>query len=150
MKIYHKKNFATGLLFTLLGAAFIVLFLVMGNIEPKSVVFCVLSLLLGPGLLLRSFDKRLSFQDRVDELDERNILVKLRTKSTAFSIVQYTLLGVCVLCAVGAIAYQRNPEGQLVLGGMLIVSGVVWFISLRLCGCCGWFQKQGLHYEKKL
>lgn len=144
MKIYHKKNFATGLFFTLLGAAFIVLFLVKGNIEPKSVVFCVLSLLLGPGLLLRSFDKRLSFQDRVDELDERNILVKLRTKSTAFSIVQYTLLGVCALCAVGAIAYQRNPEGQLVLGGMLVVSGVVWFISLLAELFCG------LHYEKKL
>lgn len=144
MKIYHKKNFATGLFFTLLGAAFIVLFLVRGNIEPKSVVFCVLSLLLGPGLLLRSFDKRLSFQDRVDELDERNILVKLRTKSTAFSIVQYTLLGVCALCAVGAIAYQRNPEGQLVLGGMLVVSGVVWFISLLAELFCG------LHYEKKL
>lgn len=144
MKIYHKKNFAEGLFFTLLGAAFIVLFLVRGNIEPKSVVFCVLSLLLGPGLLLRSFDKRLSFQDRVDELDERNILVKLRTKSTAFSIVQYTLLGVCALCAVGAIAYQRNPEGQLVLGGMLVVSGVVWFISLLAELFCG------LHYEKKL
>ena len=144
MKIYHKKNFATGLFFTLLGAAFIVLFLVRGNIEPKSVVFCVLSLLLGPGLLLRSFDKRLSFQDRVDELDERNILVKLRTKSTAFSIVQYTLLGVCALCAVGAIVYQRDPEGQLVLGGMLVVSGVVWFISLLAELFCG------LHYEKKL
>lgn len=144
MKIYHKKNFATGLFFTLLGAAYILLFLVKGNIEPKSVVFCVLSLLLGPGLLLRSFDKRLSFQDRVDELDERNILVKLRTKSTAFSIVQYTLLGVCALCAVGAIVYQRDPEGQLVLGGMLVVSGVVWFISLLAELLCG------LHYEKKL
>lgn len=144
MKIYHKKNFATGLFFTLLGAAYILLFLVKGNIEPKSVVFCVLSLLLGPGLLLRSLDKRLSFQDRVDELDERNILVKLRTKSTAFSIVQYTLLGVCALCAVGAIVYQRDPEGQLVLGGMLVVSGVVWFISLLAELLCG------LHYEKKL
>ena len=144
MKTYHKKNFATGLFFTLLGAAYILLFLVKGNIEPKSVVFCVLSLLLGPGLLLRSLDRRLSFQDRVDELDERNILVKLRTKSTAFSIVQYTLLGVCALCAVGAIAYQRNPEGQLVLGGMLVVSGVVWFISLLSELFCG------LHYEKKL
>lgn len=144
MKIYHKKNFATGLFFTLLGAAYILLFLVKGNIEPKSVVFCVLSLLLGPGLLLRSFDKRLSFQDRVDELDERNILVKLRTKSTAFSIVQYTLLGVCALCAIGAVLYEENPEGQLVLGGMLVVSGVVWFISLLAELFCG------LHYEKKL
>lgn len=144
MKIYHKKNFATGLFFTLLGAAYILLFLVKGNIEPKSVVFCVLSLLLGPGLLLRSLDRRLSFQDRVDELDERNILVKLRTKSTAFSIVQYTLLGVCVLCTIGAVLYEENPEGQLVLGGMLIVSGVVWFISLLAELFCG------LHYEKKL
>ena len=128
MKIYHKKNFAAGLFFTLMGVAFIVLFLVKGEVRSKSVVFCVLSLLLGPGLLLRSVDKRLSFQDRVDELDERNILVKLRTKSTAL----------------GAIACQRNPEGQLVLGGMLIVSGVVWFISLLSELFCG------LHYEKKL
>ena len=127
MKIYHKKNFAAGLFFTLLGAAFIVLFLVRGNIQPKSVVFCVLSLLLGPGLLLRSFDKRLSFQDRVDELDERNIL-----------------LGVCALCAIGSVLYEKNPDGQLVLGGMLIVSGVVWFISLLSELFCG------LHYEKKL
>ena len=144
MKIYHKKNFATGLFFTLLGVAFIVLFLAKGNIEPKSVVFCALSLLIGPGMLLRSFDKRLSFQDRVDELDERNILVKLRTKSTAFSIVQYALLGVCALCTVGAIAYQGNPEGQLVLGGMLMVSGVMWFVSLLSELLCG------LHYEKRL
>ena len=129
MKIYHKKNFAAGLFFTLLGAAFIVLFLVRGNIQPKSVVFCALSLLLG---------------HRVDELDERNILVKLRTKSTAFSIVQYTLLGVCALCAIGAVLYEKNPDGQLVLGGMLIVSGVVWFISLLAELFCG------LHYEEKL
>ena len=144
MKLYHKKYFSAGLFFTLLGAAFIVLFLVRGNIQPKSVVFCALSLLLGPGLLLRSFDKRLFFQDRVDELDERNILVKLRTKSTAFSIVQYTLLGICALCAIGAVLYEKNPDGQLVLGGMLIVSGVVWFISLLAELFCG------LHYEEKL
>ena len=144
MKIYHKKNFAAGLFFTLMGVAFIVLFLVKGEVRPKSVVLCVLSLLLGPGLLLRSLDRGLSYQDKIDELDERNILVKLRTKSTAFSIVQYTLLGVCALCTVGAIAYQRNPEGQLVLGGMLVVSGVVWFISLLAELFCG------LHYEKKL
>lgn len=107
-------------------------------------VLCVLSLLLGPGLLLRSLDRGLSYQDKIDELDERNILVQLRTKSTAFSIVQYLLMGVCVLCAIGAVLYGENPEGQLVLGGMLIVSGVVWFISLLAELFCG------LHYEKKL
>ena len=144
MKIYHKKNFASGLFFTLLGIGFLVLFLVKREVQPKSLVFCVFSLLLGPGMLLRSLDRKLSYQDKIDERDERNILVKLRTKSTAFSIVQYLLMGVCVLCAIGAVLYGDNPDGQLALGGMLIVSGVVWFISLLAELFCG------LHYEKKL
>ena len=144
MKIYHKKNFAAGLFFTLLGIGFLVLFLVKREVQPKSLVFCVFSLLLGPGMLLRSLDRKLSYQDKIDERDERNILVKLRTKSTAFSIVQYLLMGVCVLCAIGAVLYGDNPDGQLALGGMLIVSGVVWFISLLAELFCG------LHYEKKL
>ena len=144
MKIYHKKNFAAGLFFTLLGIGFLVLFLVKREVQPKSLVFCVFSLLLGPGMLLRSLDRQLSYQDKIDERDERNILVKLRTKSTAFSIVQYLLMGVCVLCAIGAVLYGDNPDGQLALGGMLIVSGVVWFISLLAELFCG------LHYEKKL
>lgn len=144
MKIYHKKNFAAGLFFTLLGIGFLVLFLVKREVQLKSLVCCVFSLLLGPGMLLRSLDRKLSYQDKIDERDERNILVKLRTKSTAFSIVQYLLMGVCVLCAIGAVLYGDNPDGQLALGGMLIVSGVVWFISLLAELFCG------LHYEKKL
>ena len=144
MKIYHKKNFAAGLFFTLLGIGFLVLFLVKREVQLKSLVCCVFSLLLGPGMLLRSLDRKLSYQDKIDERDERNILVKLRTKSTAFSIVQYLLMGVCVLCAIGAVLYGDNPDGQMALGGMLIVSGVVWFISLLAELFCG------LHYEKKL
>ena len=144
MKIYHKKNFATGLFFTLLGVGYLILFLAKGEIRPKSAVLCVLCLLLGPGLLLRSLDRGLSYQDKIDELDERNILVKLRTKSAAFSIVQYALLGVCVLSALGAVLNGSNPDGQLVLGGMLVVSGVMWFLSLLAELLCQ------IHYEKKL
>ncbi len=144
MKIYHKKNFAAGLFFTLLGAAYLVLFLVKGEVRPKSVLFCVLSLLIGPGLLLRSLDRGLSYQDKIDERDERNLLVKLRAKSLTCSIIQYALLGACVLCTVGALLYQNTPEGQLVFGGMLVVSGVIWFASLVAELLCQ------LHYEKRL
>lgn len=144
MKIYHKKNFAAGLFFTLMGIGFLVLFLMQGEVRPKSVVFCVLSLLIGPGLLLRSLDRRLSYQDKIDALDERNILVQLRTKSMAFTIVHHLLLALCLLSAVGAVLSRDNPEGQLVFGGMLVVSGVMWFLSLLTELFCG------LHYEKKL
>ncbi len=144
MKIYHKKNFLWGLFFTLMGAAFLVLFLVRGEVRPKSVVLCVLSLLLGPGLLLRSLDRGLSRQDKIDELDERNILIQLRAQSMAFRIVHYLLLAVCLLSAVGAVLSGDNPEGQLVYGGMLVVSGVVWFVSLVTEALCQH------HYEKRL
>ena len=144
MKIYHKKNFAAGLFFTLLGVAYLVLFLVKGEVRPKSVLFCVLCLLIGPGLLLRSLDRGRSYQDKIDERDERNILVKLRAKSLTCSIIQYALLGACILCTVGALLYQNNPEGQLVFGGMLVVSGVMWFVSLLAELLCQ------LHYEKRL
>ena len=120
------------------------LFLVRGNIQPKSVVFCALSLLLGPGLLLRSFDKRLSFQDRVDELDERNILVKLRTKSTAFSIVQYTLLGGMRPVRHRSRAVREKPGRTAGAGRHADRVRGVWFISLLSELFCG------LHYEKKL
>lgn len=144
MKIYHKKNFAAGLFFTLLGLAYVAAFLGKGTVEIKSVFFCVFSLLVGPGLLLRSLDRQLSYRDKIDELDERNILVKLHTKSTAFSIIQYTLLGACLLCTLGAILSRGRPEGQLVFGGMLVVSGMIWFLSLVVELFCG------LHYEKRL
>ena len=144
MKIYHKKNFLWGLFFTLIGAAFLVLFLVRGEVRPKSVVLCVLSLLLGPGLLLRSLDRGLSYQDKIDELDERNILIQLRAQSMAFRIVHALLLAVCLLSAVGAVLSGDNPEGQLVYGGMLVVSGVVWFVSLVTEALCQH------HYEKRL
>ena len=144
MKIYHKKNFLWGLFFTLMGAAFLVLFLVRGEVRPKSVVLCVLSLLLGPGLLLRSLDRGLSYRDKIDELDERNILIQLRAQSMAFRIVHALLLAVCLLSAVGAVLSGDNPEGQLVYGGMLVVSGVVWFVSLVTEALCQH------HYEKRL
>ena len=144
MKIYHKKNFAAGLFFTLLGVAYLVLFLVKGGVRPKSVLFCVLSLLIGPGLLLRSLDRSLSYQDKIDALDERNILVHLHAKSMAFNIVHYLLLAVCLLSAIGAFLSGGSPDGQLVLGGMLVVSGVLWFVSLLAELLCQ------LHYEKTL
>ena len=94
--------------------------------------------------LLRSLDRKLSYQDKIDERDERNLLVKLHAKSLTCSIVQYALLGACVLCTVGAVLYKGNPDGQQIFGGMLVVSGVMWFVSLLSEMLCL------RHYEKRL
>ncbi len=48
--------------------------------------------------------------DRLEELDERNLLIQLRSKGLAFTIVQNALLVLCLLSAAGGAAL-RQPGG---------------------------------------
>ena len=87
MKVYHKKNFLWGLLLLLLG----LLLLAAGvwkGFTLRSAVVAALLLFLGGGILLRSLSKDLSREDRVQERDERSLLVALRARGTAFRCAQ--------------------------------------------------------------
>lgn len=144
MKIYHKKNFATGLFFTLLGVAFLALMLARWEFSAKSLFWCLLCCFLGPSFLLRSLSREASRQDKIDEEDERTVQVNLRGRSRAFSIVRYTLLGACWLCMAAAVLSGGAPERQLVFGGMSVTAGLIWFVSLlaEVLSCA--------HYEKRM
>ena len=88
MKIYHKKNFSEDILLTGLGLLLLVTMLLRQCFRPKSVLICTAALLLGLGLLFRSLSRQCARADRLEELDERNLLIQLRSKGLAFSIVQ--------------------------------------------------------------
>lgn len=81
MKIYNKKKFADGCFFLVLGAG-------PGwghNLEAgdrwKECGACPHSPGHGADALVRSLSRRLSYQDKVEALDERNIQVELRARS---------------------------------------------------------------------
>lgn len=99
MKIYHKKNFSEDILLTGLGLLLLVTMLLRQCFRPKSVLICTAALLLGLGLLFRSLSRQCARADRLEELDERNLLIQLRSKGLAFSIVQNALLVLCLLSA---------------------------------------------------
>lgn len=99
MKIYHKKNFSEGTLLTGLGLLLLVTMLLRQSFRPKSVLICTAALLLGLGLLFRSLSRQCARADRLEELDERNLLIQLRSKGLAFTIVQNALLVLCLLSA---------------------------------------------------
>ena len=102
MKIYHKKNFKLGLWSLVLAA----LLLAAGLLRVKfvwqdGVLWAVLSFL-GGGNLIRSLSREMSREDKVEELDERNRLVKLKAQSQAYHISQFVFLcGASALCALG-------------------------------------------------
>ena len=96
MKIYNKKNFASGLFIALLGIALIGMDLARGWVWKDSIID-FLCLVFGVVLLVRSCSKSMSRVDKLEELDERNQLVLLKNKSQAFQIHQYLCLALAAL-----------------------------------------------------
>ena len=106
MKIYHKQNFLSGLLMLLLGAGNLVLAFKTGRIPG---VATWLVLIAGAICIYRSLSSKLSREDKLDALDERNQYVLLKAKSKAFQIVQYGSLALMALFfLMGAAAADPN------------------------------------------
>ena len=59
-------------------------------------------LLLGVSSLLRSLSPQLSQQDKIEEQDERNILVNLKTRTSAFRWTRLVFFGLMALLVAGA------------------------------------------------
>lgn len=60
------------------------------EIDGKSVVLALIALVIGADALVRSLSRRLSYQDKVEALDERNIQVELRARSRTLSLLRGT------------------------------------------------------------
>ena len=136
MKIYIMKKFADGCFFLVLGAALAGAMIWKREIDGKSVVLALIALVIGADALVRSLSRRLSYQDKVEALDERNIQVELRARSRTLSLLRGTLMAVLILSLIGALA---NPEGELVYGGMMVVSGVLYTLSLFIELACSFY-----------
>ena len=136
MKIYNKKKFADGCFSLVLGAALAGAMIWKREIDGKSVVLALIALVIGADALVRSLSRRLSYQDKVEALDERNIQVELRARSRTLSLLRGTLMAVLILSLIGALA---NPEGELVYGGMMVVSGVLYTLSLFIELACSFY-----------
>ena len=112
MKIYHKKNFRLGLWSLVLAALLLAVGLWRGNLDWKDGILSALLALLGGGNLLRSLSREMSREDKLEELDERNRLVKLKAQSQAYYISQFVFLcGASVLCAWG-----KSKDSMLCVG----------------------------------
>ena len=102
MKIYHKKNFKLGLWSLVLAILLLAVSLWRGNFDWKDGVLCALLAFLGGVNVLRSLSREMSREDKVEERDERNKLVKLKAQSQAYYVSQFAFLcGASALCGLG-------------------------------------------------
>ena len=127
MKIYNKKKFADGCFFLVLGAALAGAMIWKREIDGKSVVLALIAMVIGADALVRSLSRRLSYQDKVEALDERNIQVELRARSRTLSLLRGTLMAVLILSPVSyphLDVYKRQRQGQSLPSPLHVPAGI--------------------------
>ena len=129
MKIYNKKGFVWGVFWTALG----LFSLYRDVVDPdsfwlqqvKSVVISVVMLLMGVTFVVRAFSRAATRADRIEALDERNRLVKLKYKARSGDIMFWITAAVMVLSLL-AYFYTEN----LGWGFIFVTSGVLTGLSI--------------------
>ena len=96
MKIYNKKKFGSGFICIVLGVLnFLACF--STGFDVSGMVITLALLFIGGGYIMRIFSRNMSREDKLDELDERNRLIDLKTKSRAFRLTQAICFGLMLL-----------------------------------------------------
>lgn len=108
MKICHKKNFWAGVGMLALGILNLATALWRGQMEWSDWVLVLALVLLGGSSLLRGLSPKLARQDKIEEQDERNILVQLKTRTSAFRWTRLVSFGLMLsLLIAGAVTGER-------------------------------------------
>ena len=108
MKICHKKNFWAGAGMLALGILNLATAQWRGQMEWSDWVLVLALVLLGGSSLLRSLSPKLARQDKIEEQDERNVLVQLKTRTSAFRWTRLVSFGLMLsLLIAGAVTGER-------------------------------------------
>lgn len=131
MKVYNRKGLIWGIVWTLLA----VFNLTHEIISPKEfwlgqikdVLFSVALLIIGLVGFIRAFSKQATREDKIEEADERNRFVSLKSKAKSFDILQVLLLVAAILFAV-----VYKVTGNIAWIPFLISAAVLWNVSFLL------------------
>lgn len=108
MKICHKKNFWAGVGMLALGILNLATALWRGRVEWSDWVLVLALVFLGGGFLLRGLSPKLAWEDKIEEQDERNVLVQLKTRTSAFRWARLVSFGLMLsLLIAGAVTGER-------------------------------------------
>ncbi len=88
MKIYNKKAFTQGILILALGTVLLITDCINHTFEIKGAVLIAALYFFGGAFIVRSLSRKLTKEDRLDQMDERNQLIEWKSKSKSFRLTQ--------------------------------------------------------------
>lgn len=88
MKIYNKKTFVSGVFLIVLGVSTLIINILEKDVDVNIIILAVTLSAFGVSSVIRSISCKKTKEDKLDELDERNCLIKLKAQSKSFQITQ--------------------------------------------------------------
>ena len=143
LKIYNKKGFVAGLLWTAAGAFCLYRDAVDAHDflpqQIKSVVLSLVMLAIGLTCLARAFSRSASRADKIEELDERSRLVSLKTDSLTRRVMGWARVAAMVAGLLGYLWTENLVFGCLFLfAGLSVTLETVVAIAAAV------------HYERRI
>ena len=114
MKIYNKKVFASGVFEIALGLLLLITSITRQDLDINSIILIVALFAFGFGSIMRSISQRMAKEDQLEELDERNRLIALKSKSKSFRLTQ--IISFMLMLALLVMGKVSGYEGFIAMG----------------------------------
>lgn len=129
MKIYNKKKFVSGIFIVALGVLNVITSIFRKDFDINSVILIAALFVMGFCAMIRSVSQRMTREDRLEELDERNRLVELKSKKKSFELTQMiSFLIMLILMVMGKVS---GDERFIAMGvGLAVAFGISMFAEI--------------------
>lgn len=129
MKIYNKKVFASGVFMTALGLLNLITSMMRQDFDINSIILIAALFVLGFGSIMRSISQRMAKEDKLEELDERNCLIALKSKSKSFRLTQ--IISFALMLALLIMGKVSGYEGFIAMGvGLAFAFAISMFTEI--------------------
>ena len=129
MKIYNKKVFASGVFMTALGLLNLITSMMRQDFDMNSIILIAALFVLGFGSIMRSISQRMAKEDKLEELDERNRLIALKSKSKSFRLTQ--IISFTLMLALLVMGKVSGYEGFIAMGvGLAFAFAISMFTEI--------------------
>ena len=131
MRIYNKKGFIFGLIWTLLGIWILITAFTAQESVTKDIVLAFILLAVGITSVCRALSKTASIEDYIEKNDERNKLIKLKAKARVLDLM---VIFIMILMIIGIAGYimTGNLSWGYVFFGPLLIFGFYWIVSMEI------------------
>ena len=129
MKIYNKKVFASGVFMVALGLLNLITSMMRQGFDINSIILIAALFVLGFGSIMRSISQRMAKEDKLEELDERNRLIALKSKSKSFRLTQ--IISFTLMLALLVMGKVSGYEGFIAMGvGLAFAFAISMFTEI--------------------